>query len=317
MDNITRLFPIRAVAERTGLTAHVIRAWEKRYDAVRPHRTDTNRRLYSERDVERLNMLRQLTENGHTISNIAPLDDDELRERLSGVLDRRLRSRQVDRNDLPQVNDLLARCQVAVESYDRETLEETLLNAQVELTQPQLMDEFLGPLLKWIGDEWHHGNLRVAQEHVATAGIRNFLGNQQLLQSGKPNARPLVIATPSDQEHEFGALMAALVAAAQGWRVVYLGARVPPQETAAAALKTNAPVVAVSITSSEKASRIHQEIDTLTALLPENVKLIIGGAGAVAYRARYEKSSIIVADDFRHFSELLAEEKRQSSAFGS
>ena len=316
MDNITRLFPIRAVAERTGLSAHVIRAWEKRYDAVSPHRTDTNRRLYSERDVERLNMLRQLSENGHTISNIAPLDDEELRARLTEVLDRRIRSRNISRDVNPKIHDLLLRCQVAVESYDRETLEETLLNAQVELTQPQLMDEFLGPLLKWIGTEWHEGNLRVAQEHVATVGIRNFLGNQQLLQNVNPKGDVIVIATPSDQEHEFGALMAALVAASQGWKVVYLGPRVPPQETAAAAIKTKARLVAISITSSEKASLIHQEIDTLNALLPNTVSVIIGGAGADAYRSRYEKSSIMIADDFRHFADLLSSESKRSNAFG-
>lgn len=316
MDNITRLFPIRAVAERTGLSAHVIRAWEKRYAAVRPHRTDTNRRLYSEKDVERLNTLRQLTENGHTISHIAPLDDEELRTRLSEVLERRSRSRSISNESAPKISELLSRCQLAVESYDRETLEEALMSAQVELTQPQLMDEFLGPLLKWIGDEWHDGNLRVAQEHVASAGIRNFLGNQQLFQKAKTSGDTIIIATPSDQEHEFGALMAALVAASQGWRVVYLGPRVPPQETASAAIKTSAKVVAISVTSSEKASVIHREIDTLNALLPEGISVILGGAGADAYRRRYEKTSIVIADTFRHFSELLVEERNRNNAFG-
>lgn len=316
MDNITRLYPIRAVAERTGLSAHVIRAWEKRYDAVRPHRTDTNRRLYSEHDVERLTLLHRLTTHGHSISNVAPLDDDELRARLEDVSERRTRSRSANDGIGTEIENLLERCRTAVETYDRAALEEILLSAQVELTEPQLMDEFLGPLLNWIGNEWHDGHLRVAQEHVASAGIRNFLGNQQLLQSSNPNGDVIVVATPSDQQHEFGALMAALVAASQGWRVVYLGSRVPPQETAAAAIKTKARVVAISITSSEKASLTHREIDTLGALLPDGVSVIIGGAGAEAYRGRYEKSSITLAEDYRHFAELLNAEHGRANAYG-
>ena len=64
---------IKIVARRTGLTAHVIRIWEKRYGAVEPERTDTNRRLYSEEQIERLGLLRDLTQAGHSISHVAKL----------------------------------------------------------------------------------------------------------------------------------------------------------------------------------------------------------------------------------------------------
>lgn len=75
-------FGIGAVASRTGLTTPNIRMWEKRYGAVVPDRTDSNRRRYSAEDVERLVIMKQLTNRGHAISNIARLSLHQLTERL-------------------------------------------------------------------------------------------------------------------------------------------------------------------------------------------------------------------------------------------
>src|SRR5205814_6101 len=78
---------IQSVARRTGLSAHVIRVWEKRYGAVKPSRTGTNRRLYSDEEIERLQLLRLATEAGHSIGNIAALDLEKLKQIASPVGD--------------------------------------------------------------------------------------------------------------------------------------------------------------------------------------------------------------------------------------
>ena len=72
------IYTIRYVSQRTGLTSHVIRAWEKRYKAVVPYRSPKNRRLYSEEDVQRLQLLKSATDAGHSISQVAQLDSKEL-----------------------------------------------------------------------------------------------------------------------------------------------------------------------------------------------------------------------------------------------
>src|SRR5689334_2672996 len=77
---MSQLHTIRYVAMRTGLSQHAIRAWEKRYNALSPSRTVTNRRLYTEEDLEKLLLLRQAVEIGHTISQIAMRSVSELRE---------------------------------------------------------------------------------------------------------------------------------------------------------------------------------------------------------------------------------------------
>ena len=71
---------IKAVVRRTGLSAHVIRIWEKRYGAVVPERTGTNRRLYGDEEVERLSLLRDVTQAGHGIGQVARLPMEKLRE---------------------------------------------------------------------------------------------------------------------------------------------------------------------------------------------------------------------------------------------
>ena len=72
--------PIRVVAMRTGLTPHVIRIWEKRYSAVIPSRTATNRRFYTDEDIDRLSLLRRATNTGRSIGQIARLPLKELQE---------------------------------------------------------------------------------------------------------------------------------------------------------------------------------------------------------------------------------------------
>ena len=71
--------PIKAVARLTGLSAYVIRIWEHRYGAVKPERTGTNRRLYSLPQIERLTLLREMSQAGHNIGLIARLPTERLR----------------------------------------------------------------------------------------------------------------------------------------------------------------------------------------------------------------------------------------------
>src|SRR5512141_668232 len=77
-ESQTPRYPVRLVALRTGLTPHVLRAWERRYGVVSPGRTEGGQRLYSELDIERLRLLRRLTDGGHAIRRIASLPLAEL-----------------------------------------------------------------------------------------------------------------------------------------------------------------------------------------------------------------------------------------------
>ncbi len=71
-------YPIKVVSQMTGISAFVIRAWEKRHNVVTPSRTETNRRLYSDEDIEKLKLLNEAVKSGHNIGGIAYLSIDEL-----------------------------------------------------------------------------------------------------------------------------------------------------------------------------------------------------------------------------------------------
>ncbi|MEO0446986.1 MAG: MerR family transcriptional regulator, partial [Verrucomicrobiota bacterium] len=75
-------FQISAVSRLTGLPIHSIRAWERRYQVVDPERTETDRRLYSRRDIQKLTLLKTLVDQGEPISSVAPLSVEELEQRI-------------------------------------------------------------------------------------------------------------------------------------------------------------------------------------------------------------------------------------------
>ena len=127
---------IKAVSRRTGLSAHVIRIWEKRYGAVEPERTGTNRRLYSEDQIQRLGLLRDLTHAGHSIGHVAKLPPAKLRElaaAVAGTKDPATRSLPV----LAAKKSFLGECVAAVTRLAATTLENTLQHAPIDRKSPR------------------------------------------------------------------------------------------------------------------------------------------------------------------------------------
>ncbi|MDQ2730533.1 MAG: MerR family transcriptional regulator [Armatimonadota bacterium] len=277
-------YPIKIAARRTGLSAHVIRIWERRYGAVSPTRTPTDRRLYSEEDIERLQLLKDATLEGHSISQIAAQSTETLRELVTR-----------DRKDVPEITksperdveplhgSYLDKCMKAIDTLDAEGLEQTMAQAAVALGETTMMEHVITPLMYKIGEYWRQGALRVAQEHLAAATSRTFLGC--LLRAADPgsSAPNLVVTTLPGQLHELGALMAATTAASEGWRVTYLGPSLPAEEIAGAAIKSDARAVALSLVYPAGDSRVEDELRRLKSYLPAGMELIAGGRSATDY----------------------------------
>ncbi len=282
--------PINFVCRRTGLSTHLIRAWEKRYSAVVPKRTETNRRLYSDSDIDRLKLLTRLIAEGHSIGQIAGLD----RGRLDAIL-RDSQSTEalpisapVSLTSTGTVENLLGQAQAAVISANGDALLDALTDANVVLSQPRFLSEIVGPLLTWIGSQWHSGSLRVGNEHLATSVLRDFLAELRRKNRPRSGAPGLVVATPSGEPHEFGALMAALSAATDGWRDVYLGPNTPWQEIARVTVDSSSRAVALSLSYPGDNPNVFEELGSLRRYLPESIPIFVGGAGAVNQRSHLE-----------------------------
>tara|TARA_R110001592_G_scaffold312889_1_gene588292 strand:- start:49 stop:987 length:939 start_codon:yes stop_codon:yes gene_type:complete len=302
--------PINFVAQRTGLSTHVIRVWERRYAAIVPKRSDTNRRLYSDADVDRLKLLNRVKAQGQSIRLIAQMPNDELKRMLTEVDGDKLSPDAAlglgEHQDVLQ--ELFGTCKEAVLGMDEERLARTLLNASVRLPLLVLLDQLVGPLMTWVGDRWHDGSIRVAHEHMASAAIRSFLGRIKPIRHTGEGAPCIVIATLSGQDHEIGALMAATIAANEGWRDLYLGPDLPAQEIALAAMEANAKAVAVSIVSPGNNPAVIHEFRTLRNILEERVPLLVGGGGVAQNRLHYELDHVFCCADLAEFQTQLLRE---------
>jgi DNA-binding transcriptional MerR regulator/methylmalonyl-CoA mutase cobalamin-binding subunit len=297
-------FPVRLVVQRTGLSADVLRAWERRYGAVVPHRTAGGQRVYSDADIERLRLLARLVAGGHAIGQIARASDDEL-QRIA-ERDVRLAAPLPDAASIATDNgdSLMAAALDATDRMEPEALERLLRGAALRLGADEMIEQVLAPLLFTIGSLWHQGVLRPAQEHVATAVIRGTLSWMMELATPTPNAPCIVVGTPAGQHHEMGAMIAAAVIAGHGNRVLYLGADLPAQDIAAAALQSRASAVALSVVYPYDDPKLAGELMALRAALPSHVGIITGGAAAPGYAEAWHPAAITVArslDDLRDY----------------
>jgi len=276
--------PIRVVAQRTGLTPDVLRAWEKRYGVVEPTRSETGQRLYTDEDVARLTLLRRVTEAGRSIGKVSQLGAEEL-----GALaeEDEAHRREAERSRVESAStaasEHLDGAMAATRALDAGQLDAVLVRAALRLGSAAFLEHVAVPLLRQIGEMWHAGELGIAHEHLASSATQRVLG--WLLWSGTPNREGpvIVVGTPAGQRHEMGALLVSAVAAEEGWRVVYLGADLPAEEVARAALTRGAEAVALSMVYPEKDPRIADELRRLRSLLPPRTPILVGGSAAASY----------------------------------
>jgi DNA-binding transcriptional MerR regulator/methylmalonyl-CoA mutase cobalamin-binding subunit len=314
--------PVRLVVRRTGLSPHVLRAWERRYGAVTPHRTEGGQRLYSDEDVRRLALLRRLTEGGHSIARVARLTTGELvrlaedggagRGGAAGTAPGGVAPRGATppgtAGAAPRPADAsgerraLDEALAALEGFDGGRLGDLLERAIVALGLPRALDGVVAPLLREIGERWSAGLVGVAQEHLASAVVRRVLGRAIASAGVDPAAPGLVVGTLQGQAHELGAMIAAAAAAAEGWRIVYLGADLPPEEIARAAARTRSTAVALSVVPPLDSAAAGAAVAALRARLPGGMPLIVGGSGAASIASELARAGalgITRLDDFR------------------
>jgi methylmalonyl-CoA mutase cobalamin-binding subunit len=296
--------PIRVVARRTGLSPHVIRIWEKRYRAVEPQRTGTNRRLYAEADIERLSLLRILAHDGHGIGQVARLPLERLRK-LAAEAERLGRVAGPGRFGCKGTPTFLEECILAVTGLNAPALEAVFRRAELELGIQGLLQRVIAPLVQATGDLWRAGSIMAAHEHFATAVIRTFLGNATKPVAAAAAGPILLAGTPAGQTNELGALLAGASAANLGWRVIYLGANLPAAEIAGLARKHQAAAVALSLVYPEDDPLLGGELKKLRSLLPPEISLIVGGRAMPAYRSTLDEIGAISVEDLAEFCAVL------------
>jgi DNA-binding transcriptional MerR regulator/methylmalonyl-CoA mutase cobalamin-binding subunit len=284
MSVVKPIRTIKLVARETGLSVHTIRVWERRYRAVTPVRAGNNRRLYTEKDVERLRLLHEATRAGHSIGQIARASIAELRQLVRGagvnaVPGKRTRATETDE----LAGRLITAAITATESFDGRALLKLLDRAAVDLGSPAVLQKFIAPLAERVGDLWRAGDLTVAHEHFVTNQITDFLGGFARPYSESMTAPHLVLATPTGQLHELGAVIVAAAARSHGWRTTYLGAALPIEEFAGAVENLRPRAVGLSIVYPPDDEALRRDLRRLPGLLPKGAALLVGGRSAAGY----------------------------------
>jgi MerR family transcriptional regulator, light-induced transcriptional regulator len=312
------LHPMSVVMRRTGLSADVLRAWERRHAAVTPSRTPGNQRLYSDAQVERLRLLRQAVEAGWPIGQLAPRSDAELRalvvpEAPSAAPPVPPAGFGSAERDAPALGATAARRRVelrqraleALSKLDGEALAAVLDEAAAELGRVALVEGFVAPLVAEVGDAVESGAIRIAHEHLASATVLRFLEGLAPAYAPTEGAPRLVATTTVGVHHAVGAALAAAVARLEGWRATYLGPNLPAEEIAAAVRLAQADLVALSLVPPIDGARTDAELSRLGRLLAGRARVVAGGAAAADRRAALESIGGVVLPDLAGFRALL------------
>jgi DNA-binding transcriptional MerR regulator/methylmalonyl-CoA mutase cobalamin-binding subunit len=259
-------YSMGAVSRLTGLSPHVLRAWERRYQAVSPLRTAGGTRRYRESDVTRLRLLAAASGAGHPIGDIARLSETELRRRTAGP----------EEEPRPPLRRILE----AIAQLDADETERLLGLQLAALGSRGFVEAVAAPLLREVGDRWEQGRLCVAGEHLASASVRNLLGGALRRLPHSSQSSPILFTTLAGERHELGALACAVIAVDLGANAIYLGPDLPTGEVVAAAGATRAGAVAVSTSRCAPARQRERAVRQLRHALPRDVALWIGGGGS-------------------------------------
>ncbi|MGM0575967.1 MAG: MerR family transcriptional regulator [Myxococcota bacterium] len=224
-------YPMRLVTRMTGLSAATIRAWERRYSAVAPRRSEGNTRLFSSDDVRRLTLLRQAVERGHAIREVARLEEDALEELVgedagegeAGRLEPTSATARADADLRTAYLDAVSRFEVG--------LADQLVRRAAALLPPHdFALDVAVPIAREVGRRWERGQYGVAQEHLVSAQLQGALSSLLQFVPADPGAPRAVVATPPGERHALGVLVASLLALARGIEPVYLGTELPLEE---------------------------------------------------------------------------------------
>lgn len=261
-----RTYEIHEVAELTGLAPARLRAWERRYEVVRPQRMSNGYRAYSADQVALLRAYARLIDGGERIGDLAARSrEDVLAQAEARALD-----------GSPQAALL-----EAVRAFDRERLEGLVAQQLALRGLRAFAEEVVLPLAQSVGDLWALGKIPIAAEHLASEVVLHALKGGLRMSRG---TGPLVVCgCLSGERHEWGFLATLAVLQEDGWRIHYLGADLPVEEVIEAAWQLSPRCVAFSSSDPSVVRANLPALAAVTGKLPPHTIAAIGGGGVEAY----------------------------------
>ena len=219
MNNIKVNFSIKDLENLTGIKAHTIRIWEKRYNLLSPNRSDTNIRNYSLLSFQKLLNISFLNNNGFKISKIAELDEEQIPIKVREIASR------------AKVEDhAINALKMAMINFDQVLFYSTYNNLLENKTFSEIFYSVFLPLLNEIGLLWQTNTITPAHEHFLTVHMKQkILLNTERLQllEPKPVSKTFVLFLPENEIHDIGLLFINYQLRGKGYHTIFLGESVP------------------------------------------------------------------------------------------
>jgi DNA-binding transcriptional MerR regulator len=283
---------VKAVVQLTGVNENTLRSWERRYQAIVPKRNQKGRRDYDAQDVERIEAIWALVREGHSISLIANETTEDLKKKLGEVYFPTLRPGR----QYPEFNENLfqrytTKILQSLEQFQLQQVHQTLSKATFELAPKDIVLQLVIPLIERVGEYFVHGRISVAQEHLLSALIRDYLGT--LYQSLNPyeyfsrvSAKSALFTTREGDHHELGILCAAIICNINGMRTYYLGPNMPIEGIVQSVqhLKVDHVILGMmSLPEDVKVVKSETVMLELDLKLPKSTKIVWGGTESIQH----------------------------------
>jgi len=219
MNNIKNTFTIKDLENLTGIKAHTIRIWEKRYNILTPLRTDTNIRVYDAHSLQKLLNINTLNSFGYKISTISKVAEEKLPAMVKEILS----SKTID-------SHVLSNFKLAMMNFDVQLFLSTYEGVAKTKTFSYIFHNCFMQLLEEIGNLWQTGTITPAHEHFISNLIKQKIAvnteAQQLAEVVRTD-RVFVLYLPEGEIHEIGLMLLNYELLRAGFRTVYLGESVP------------------------------------------------------------------------------------------
>ncbi len=292
-------YKIDHVARLTGLSKHVIRSWERRFDLLKPIRGDNRYRMYSREDVELLIYLKGQLEEGFAIGELASLGREGLFAQMQNNKDK------VDDSAENPFKHILDALLSAISPLNRTRFIRLLNESSAIFPFDEVFYKIFIPLQRKIGDLWHEGKIGVGEEHFVTNHIRQkFLSvlNQIPISSQGPK---VVIACLPNDYHELAAWVGAYQSAMSGCQVFYLGANMPVKELGAFCTLTRPNLVLLSCTATLSEPEARSLVDDYAQMVLPICPIWAGGSAMVSMREHFNEKGIEVLDSLHVLEDRL------------
>jgi DNA-binding transcriptional MerR regulator len=260
-------YSIRDLEQISGIKAHTLRIWEKRYGLLRPHRTDTNIRFYSNEELKHLLNVSLLNRNGIKVSKIAGMSQVQIREQVAALS-------LIRTNDEDLVEGFIA----ALLDLDEIRFLKTFASALLRLGFEQTILQVVFPFFRRIGIMWQTGTINPAQEHFVSNIIRQklYVAIDGLRVTPPADAPKALLFLPEQELHELSLLFYHYALRSRGVNTVYLGQAVPT-ESLPRIIASTQPDFLVTVATNELSAHDFKSFIRQIAQFSGHASLLLSG----------------------------------------